>query len=298
MKRSNRHRYRSTPLWVPYLFLAPFVGSFAVFLIYPLIQSMTLAAQQTFGPQHTVFVAFDNFRHLFRDPLFFTALRNTVVYAGFSVALQLPLALGLALLLNRPDIRGRVFFRLIFFSPALVGAVFVGVMFGIIFQKRTGLLNIVLHHLIGFNLDFPWLQEYVMLALVLASLWMWTGFNMIYFLAALQNVDRDLVEASQIDGAGPWARFLHVVLPAIRPIAGFVLLLSLIGSFQLFELPYLLLGGGSGPDNRGLTIVMYLFQTGFQTGDLGYASAIGWVLAIILISLAVIQRRLSQSEAH
>ena len=137
-----------------------------------------------------------------------------------------------------------------------------------------------------------------MLALVLASLWMWTGFNMIYFLAALQNVDRDLVEASQIDGAGPWARFVHVVLPAIRPIAGFVLLLSLIGSFQLFELPFLLLGNGPGPDNRGLTVVMYLFQTGFQTGDLGYASAIGWVLAIILISLAIIQRRLSQSEAH
>ncbi len=290
-------RYHPFPVWAPWLFLAPFLATFAVFLVYPLFQSVALALQQTFGPRFSEFVFLANFRDLFADPDFYVALRNTCVYAAASVLLQLPLSLALALLLNRPDVRGRAFFRLIFFSPALVGAVFVGVMFGIIFQRRTGLLNIALNRLTGFDLDFPWLQEYVMLALVLASLWMWTGFNMIYFLAALQNVDHDLLDAAHIDGAGPWQRFLHVVLPAIRPVAGFVLLLSLIGSFQLFELPYLLLGNSAGPDNRGLTVVMYLYQTGFEVGDLGYASAIGWVLALILIALAVVQRRLSRAEA-
>lgn len=285
------------PRYTPYLFLAPFFCVFAVFLLYPLFQSVLLATQQTFGPRYRMFVGLDNFILLFQDPLFYTALRNTTVFAAASVFLQLPLSLGLALLLNRTDIRGRAFFRLIFFSPSLVGAVFVGVMFAIIFQKRTGLLNLVLNKLIGFPLDFPWLQEYVMTALILASLWMWTGFNMIYFLAALQNVDKDLMDAARIDGAGPWARFRYVVLPAIRPIAGFVLLLSMIGSFQLFELPYLLLNNTSGPENKGLTIVMYLYQQGFDTGDLGYASAIGWMLAIILILLAAVQRWLSKSEA-
>jgi ABC-type sugar transport system permease subunit len=284
------------PPATPYLFLAPFLAVFLVFLLYPLVQSVALAMQQTFGPRHTAFVFLDNFVHLLQDPRFFKALRNTVLFASASVLLQLPLSLGLALLLNRPDIRGRAFFRLIFFSPALVGAVFVGVMFAIIFQRRTGLLNIILHRLIGFDLDFPWLQAYVMPALILASLWMWTGFNMIYFLAALQNVDRDLVDAAEIDGAGSWGKFWNVILPAIRPIAGFVLLLSLIGSFQLFELPYLLLNNSTGPNDSGLTIVMYLFETGFNLGDLGYASAIGWMLAIILVALAMLQRRLSRGE--
>lgn len=292
----KRH-FSPYPRYTPYLFLAPFLCVFALFLVYPLLQSVVLATQQTFGPRYKMFVGLDNFILLLQDPVFYTALRNTTFFAAASVLLQMPLSLGLALLLNRSDIKGRAFFRLIFFSPSLVGAVFVGVIFAIIFQKRTGLLNIVLNKLIGFNLDFPWLQEYVMTALILASLWMWTGFNMIYFLAALQNVDNDLMDAATIDGAGPWARFRYVILPAIRPIAGFVLLLSMIGSFQLFELPYLMLNNSAGPENRGMTIVMYLYQQGFDSGDLGYASAIGWMLAVILVILAIIQRRLSRSEA-
>jgi ABC-type sugar transport system permease subunit len=284
------------PLWTPYVFLAPFLAVFSVFLVYPLFQSVFLSLEQTFGPQYKTFVFLHNYTELLRDPMFYKAVKNTAIFSCASVLIQMPLSLGLAIFLNRPDIRGRAFFRLIFFSPSLIGAVFVGVMFGIIFGKRTGLLNIVLNHLIGFNIDFPWLQEYVMISLILASLWMWTGFNMIYFLAALQNVDKDLMEASKIDGAGGWDRFVHVILPAIRPVAGFVVLLSIIGSFQLFELPYLLLNNSAGAEDKGLTIVMYLYQTGFETGDLGYASAIGWLLAIILIGLAVIQRRLSRSE--
>jgi ABC-type sugar transport system permease subunit len=295
MKRETP--YHPYPVWTPYAFLAPFLFVFLAFLVYPLLQSVLLAMEQTFGPEHHEFVFLYNFLQLIQDPLFWKALSNTAIFAAASVMLQLPLSLGLALLMNRPDVRGRAFFRLIFFSPALVGAVFVGVMFAIIFQKRTGLLNIVLHNLFGFNLDFPWLQVYIMPALILASLWMWTGFNMIYFLAALQNVDHDLMDAAKIDGAGPWQRFFSVILPAIRPIAGFVVLLSMIGSFQLFELPYLLLSNSSGADNKGLTVVMYLYQTGFDTGDLGYASAIGWALAVILIALSIIQRRLSRSEA-
>ena len=168
-------------------------------------------------------------------------------------------------------------------------------MFSLIFEKNTGLVNVVLHSVFpSFDLEFPWLQRYVMPTLIIAALWMYAGFNMIYFLAALQNVDKGLVEAAMVDGAGAWHRFVHVTLPAIRPIATFVVLLSLIGSFQLFELPYVLLSG-AGADNQGLTVVMYLYQMGWDQQDLGLASAIGWSLAVLLGVFAVIQRLVSKA---
>ena len=205
--------------------------------------------------------------------------------------MQLPVSLGLALLLNQSWLRGRILFRLIFFSPSLIGVAFVAVLFAPIFAKNTGLLNTMLYDLIPtFDPEFGWLDEYVMGALIVAAFWMYVGFNMVYFLAALQNVDRNLVDAAMIDGAGAWQRFLHVTIPAIRPVASFVVLLSLIGSLQLFELPYIMLHFGGGPNDRGLTVVMYLYQVGFESGDLGYACAIGWCLALLLLVVAVVQR--------
>jgi ABC-type sugar transport system permease subunit len=282
---------------VAYIFVAPFVVIFCMFMLWPLTQSVRLSTLQTFGPKSTRFVGAKNFAFLLQDPLFWKALKNTCVFAAGSLFIQLPCSLGLAMLLNRPNIRARALFRLIFFAPSLVGLVFVAILAALVFEKHNGLLNVVLHRAVGFDLEFPWLDNHVMLALIVAAFWMYVGFNMVYFLAALQNVSPDLIEASKIDGAGIWKQFLHVTVPAIRPVASFVVLMSLIGSFQLFELPYVLLNG-AGPNNQGLTVVMYLYQTGFQTGDLGYATAIGWVLAILLASLALIHVRFSRGEAE
>jgi len=281
------------PKWAPYVLVAPFVTVFAVFLAYPMLYSAVMAMQQTYGAKSSQFVYLDNFKFLATDPFFWKAVRNTFVFAAGSVFLQLPLSLGLAMLLNRPQVRGRVFFRLIFFSPALVGTVFIALMFGLMFN-REGLVNFTLHSLFsGFNPEYPWLEQFVMGSLILASLWQYTGFNMIYFLAALQNVSRDLTEAAMVDGAGPFARFLNVTIPAIRPVASFVVLLSLIGSFQLFELAWVLLNNSGGPNDAGLTVVMYLYQNGFVSFDLGYASAIGWALALLLMCFALVQHRVS-----
>lgn len=300
--------------WTSYVFVAPFVIVFCLFTLWPLGQSVRLSMQQTFGPRSATFVGTRNFQYLFTDPLFWKAVRNTCVFAAGSLFVQLPCSLGLAMLLNRPNLKGRAFFRLIFFAPSLVGLVFVAIIAGLVFEKHTGLLNVALHDSslfvvkkIGlfnaafperhvFDLDLPWLDRYVMPAIILAALWVYVGFNMVYFLAALQNVSRDLIEASMIDGASKWEQFRNVTIPAIKPVASFVVLMSLIGSFQLFELPYVLLSNGGGPDNQGLTVVMYLYQTGFQTGDLGYASAIGWVLAIALAGMAFVHRRLSRND--
>jgi ABC-type sugar transport system permease subunit len=291
----------------PWLFLLPFLAIFVAFTLYPLLRAMALAGQQTFGPAHTAWVGFDNFTALFGDALFWKALRNTAVFTLGSVFVQLPVSLALAMLLEAKGLRGKGLYRAVLFAPSLVGVSFAAVLFALMFEKRTGLINQGMHGAadalggatglpIAWDLDFGWLQQFVMAALIVAALWMYAGFNMLFFSAALQNVRQDLKEAATVDGAGPFARFIHVTVPAIRPVAGFVVLLSIIGSFQLFELPYLMLNGGAGPDNRGLTVVMYLYQVGFETGDLGYASAIGWTLTLILLGFTIGQRLLARSE--
>ncbi|MEO7719802.1 MAG: sugar ABC transporter permease [Capsulimonas sp.] len=280
----------------PYVFVSPFILLFAIFGVYPIVKSILLAFYATNGPKNQVFVGLSNFHYMFHDPDFWTAVTNTGTFALWSVFLQLPLSLGLALLLNQKWLRGQNFLRLAFFSPNLLGQVFVGVLFSQLFMVHYGLVNRILNALAPgvFSLDTKWLSDptYVMPAIVLTSLWLYCGFNMIYFLAGLQAVDRELYEAALVDGAGPWRQFLHITLPGIKPIAVFVLVTSTIGSFQLFELPYLLLGG-AGPKNSGLTVVMYLYQNGFQTGDLGYASAVGWTLAIGVLFISLIQMRIT-----
>ncbi len=278
--------------------LAPFLVLFVVFMVYPLIQSASLAMNQTYGPDTRIFVGSKNFELLFQDPVFWKAIRNTLLYTLGSLFIQLPLAFGLALVLNSRRLRGRSIYRLIFFSPQLMGLVFVSVLGALAFEKRAGLVNRSLAWLLNNQsfLEIDWLQAWIMPTLILISLWLYVGFNMIYFLAALQNVPASLLEAAEIDGAGPLNRLRHVVLPAVKPVATFVVLLSMIGSLQLFELPYILLQGNGGPNNDGLTIVMYLYQNGFELGDLGYASAVGWALALMLIGLALIQIKMVRKE--
>lgn len=300
MKTPPRQSVRSYPAWAPWFFLAPFAILFLLFVAWPLIRSLSLSLEQTYGPSTSKFVGLRNFSFLLHDPHFWKALRNTATFTLGSLVLQMPVALGLALLLNRPCLRGRAAFRLIFFAPSLVGLAFVALLVAQVFDKRTGLVNLALHALIpAWNLDYPWLEEHVMTMLILAGLWLYAGFNMVYFLAALQNVSSDLLEAASIDGASRWQRFWHVILPEIRPITSLVVLLSVSGSFQLFELPFIIYnatGNPGGPNESALTIVMYLYQTGFLVGDLGYASAIGWVLAVLLMTIALGQRWLARKE--
>jgi ABC-type sugar transport system permease subunit len=287
--------YRLQKNAAPYIFVAPFVVLFLLFGLYPLIKSFILAFYVTNGPKSASFVGIENFTFLLSDKNFHKALWNTTVYTLASVFLQLPLALLLAMALNSKWVRLRNFFRLSFFAPNLVGQVFVAVLFIVIFLPEFGLLNNVLNTLFGLPKSIKWLQnaELVMPALVLTSLWMYVGFNMIYFLAALQNVDQNLYEAAMVDGANAVQRFFAVTLPGIKPVLIFVLVIATIGSFQLFELPFVMLQQTAGPDNAGLTVVMYLYLNGFESGDLGYASTVGWTMAFILLTVSLVQLHLS-----
>jgi ABC-type sugar transport system permease subunit len=281
----------------PYWFLAPYLVVTALFTVYPLINAGILAFHQTNGPASRAFVGFDNFRYLWNDPSFWQALRNTTLFAACSLLVQLPLSMGLALLLNSGQGRARGLLRLLLFSPNLVGQVFVGVLFSVLFAPRYGLVNRFLQELVGWGLEQDWLQDpaLVMPAIVVTALWLYVGFNMIYFLAALQSVDKTLEEAARVDGASPFQVFWHVTLPSMRHVVVFVVVTSLIGSYQLFELPLALLSStnGRGPDNAGLTVITYLYDVGFVTGDLGLGSAVGWVVALIIFALSLLQIRLS-----
>jgi ABC-type sugar transport system permease subunit len=284
--------------FAPYFFLLPYFLVTLVFFLYPLIRATILAFYQTNGPARRAFVGWSNFTFVLHDPDFHTALKNTTIFAAFSIGLQLPLSLGLAMLLNTKSGRFKGFFRLAIFAPNLVGQVFVGILFSMLFTPRYGLFNRFLQALVGWGLEQQWLGDpkLVMPAIILASLWMYVGFNMIYFLAALQNVDQGLVDAAKIDGAGPFNIFWNVTVPAIIPVGTFVVVTSTIGSYQLFELPYTLLqnyDAGYGPQDSGLTIVGYLYRYAFDGGDLGTAAAVGWLLTFLILIVSLIQIRIT-----
>jgi ABC-type sugar transport system permease subunit len=280
----------------PYLFLLPFLLVFAVFLLYPLTRSMVLSLYSTAGPREAAFVGLGNYLFILRDIIFWKAVLNTVLFTACFLILQIPLALGLALLLNSKTVRFRNAFRFAFVSSHMVGHVFVALMFILLLAPRQGLVNRMVGGLlpwVGNELNWRGDSRLVLPALLLASLWLSIGYAMVYLLAALQAVDAELYEAAAADGAGPWSRFWHITLPGIRPMLTFLLMVGTIGAFQLFELPYVLFDPPTGPGGNALTIVMYLYQQGFEIGNIGYASAVGWVLVVLLVGVTATQLKLT-----
>jgi ABC-type sugar transport system permease subunit len=295
----SEHRLGTSGVWA-WAFLGPFLAVFSLFVLVPLAQSVWLSTTRTFGPSASSFVGLTNFVLIFQDERFYRAAWNTILYAALALVTQMPAGLALAMLLNHPRVRGKAWFRLAFFAPQLVGLAFLAVLCAAVFATERGLINVGLEAF-TFGLwpdGFGWLREHAMVTLVVATMWMYTGFQMIYFLAALQNVDASVLEAARIDGASAWDRFLHVTLPAIRPVAAFVVLLSILGSLQLFELPMILFWDSNFADERALTLVVYLYQAGFQQRDLGYASAVGWVLAMMLIGVTIAVRGLLKDNTR
>lgn len=283
--------------YAPYFFVAPFVILFLVFMLYPLGRSVVMSFYTYASPRTRRFVGLDHYAFFLQDPLLWLAVANTVLYTVMFLSLQIPASLGLALLLNSRRVRFRNAFRFAFFSAHLVGHVFVAVIFMLLLAQRHGLIPRALGAVYGPWGEIEWLGDpvFARLAIVLASLWLSVGWGMIFVLAALQGVERELYEAAEVDGAGRWSRFWHVTLPGIRPVLMFLIVSGTIGAFQLFELPYVIFlqqGGAAGPKWAGLTVVMYLYQRGFDVGDLGAASAIGWFLVAMIGGVALAQVRM------
>jgi ABC-type sugar transport system permease subunit len=271
----------------PYLFIAPFVVLFAVFMVVPLARSLWLSVHQTAGTT-TRSVGWANYAFLLQDRLFWLAVLNTVGYTVAFLAVQIPLALLLAMVLNSKRVRWRNLFRFAFFAPHLVGSVFVAVIFGMLLANN-GPVNNVIRSVAPLELNWIGSPLLARPAVVIAASWLSVGFGMIYFLAALQSVDRELYEAAEVDGAGRWSRFWHVTVPGIWPVLLFMIVTGTIGGLQVFELPYLLFNG-FGPGGAALTVVGYLYSW-VENGELGTAAAIGWLLAAAVILISIVQVR-------
>ncbi|GAA2694172.1 sugar ABC transporter permease [Streptomyces aculeolatus] len=287
--KAKRHRpRRSARRLAPYLFLLPAAALFAVFKLYPIGRSFFLSLFKSVDGVDR-YVGLDNYARLMDDPLFWTALRNTGIILVVQVPLMLALATGLAVALNSALLRARPVFRLGFFLPMITGLVAYGIIFSVLLNQQYGLANWLLS-LVGFG-EVPWLTDplWAQISLGLALTWHYTGYNAVILLARLQTIPAELYNAAAVDGAGTWQSFRHVTLPGLRPAILLTTVLSTIGTLQIFDEPYILTRGG--PDNATLTIGVYLYQNAFQYFDFGYASAIAYVLAVLIGVLGLIQFR-------
>jgi multiple sugar transport system permease protein len=268
---------------VGYIFIAPFMVGFVLWFLIPALTSLWMAFQNWNMIKPPEFAALDNFRSIASDTLFWQALKVTTIYTAVSVPLSMVLAFLLALLMNT-KVRGIAVFRTIYYLPGIVPAVANAVLWAWILNSEFGLLNAFLH-LFGVR-KILWLQdpEWALPALILMSLW-GLGGAMVIYLAGLQGIPNEFYEAAEIDGAGTWARLWHVTIPLMSPVIFFNLIMGIIGTFQIFTAGYLITNGG--PQNATLFYVLYLYRNGFQYLKMGYAAALAWVLAFIIVGLTV-----------
>ncbi|MFC3523668.1 lactose ABC transporter permease [Marinococcus halophilus] len=282
-----------TPKTFPYILVFPAVLLFVVFTVYPVISSFLLSFQASEGGVMS-FVGFQNYIRLFNDGLFYQSLINTFTILIIQVPIMITLAILLAVMLNSALIRFNGFFRVSFFLPSVTALVTASIVFIILLDGNYGIVNYVLST-IGLE-KVSWLNDpfWAKVSIMLVVTWRWTGYNMVILLAGLQNVSQDLYESASIDGAGKVRQFFYITLPQLKPVILFTVVLSTIGTLQLFDEPYILTNGG--PNNSTLTVIMYLYDQGFRYFDFGYASAIAYVLVIIIAVLSWIQLRLGSDR--
>jgi multiple sugar transport system permease protein len=268
------------------LFITPNLLVFGTFMFLPLAWTFVYAMQNklTFGPAH--YVGLENFRNLYHDPTFWRSLINTVGYAAISVPLELALGLGVAMLLNaRIPLRGM--FRTIFFIPVVISGLSSGIIVSWIFNEQVGVANKIAGYLGSGPLHWQSNPKLAIVTVILVTLWVSIGFNMVVFLAALQGVPREYYDASAVDGATAFDRFRHITLPGIRYSTLFLAVYGVISSFQVFDLVYSVTGGGPGESTNVLGL--YAYQSAFETRDTGYGAAIGVVLYLLIMSIMLLQ---------
>jgi arabinosaccharide transport system permease protein len=276
----------------PFVFLAPFMIVFLIFRIWPLIQAVEMSFQDVQGLQGNDWVGLENYQATFANPQFMTAMANTFVYTIVTLIILIPLPLALSALLDRGRTYKPLAWRIAMFIPALASLVVVSFIFRIVLAEN-GLLNSALG-----ALGLPpqaWLTtaSLAMPSLLIIATWRWVGVNMLYFNSGLVNISRELYEAAAIDGARATQVFRYITVPLLRPTITFVLIISVIGGFQLFVEPFLLWPGGTSPSNGGLSMGLLIYRTAFTSFKFGDAAAMGVVLAFIIFIVSLIVFRLA-----
>lgn len=272
----------------PYFFVFPFLISFVIFFAYPVVSTVIMSFQEVL-PGQVTFIGLENYKELW-NPTFLKAIRNSMVYTILTLIILIPLPLVLAVFLNSKVMFAKNMFRSITFIPALTSVVVAGIIFRLIFGQQEGaLLNSILG---SFGIEpIAWLNKAStsMFTLVVLATWKWMGINILYFLAGLQNIPRELYESAEVDGASTWRKFVHITLPLLKPISIYVFTISIYGGLSMFAESYMLYGSNKSPNNIGLTIVGYLYQKGIEQNNLGFGSAVGIVLLLITLIITFIQ---------
>lgn len=273
----------------PYVFVLPFILSFAFFWVYPLCSTITMSFQDI-KPTGTEWVGLKNFSKLMKDTVFHTAISNSFEYMIFTLVLLIPFPMLFAVLMDSRLVKAKGFWKACLYVPALTSVVISGTLFRLMFTEyETGQMNIITAAL-GLG-TFKWLKMKTtgLAALLIVCCWRWTGVNMLYFISGLKSIDTALYESAEIDGASAWQKFRYVTIPLLKPTTIYVLTISVYAGLAMFMESYMLWAGPDSPNNIGLTIVGYLYKRGIAKNQLGYGSAVGIVLLVIALAINIIQ---------
>ncbi|WP_139905577.1 carbohydrate ABC transporter permease [Clostridium thermarum] len=279
----NKNRYA-------YAFIAPYFIAFFTFGVYPIFYSIYLSFTKWGGTKASPkFIGLTNYERLIQDTTFYNSIKNTLIMWTANIIPQILFALFLAVALSSCRIKGKEFFRAIFYLPNLVTMASVGILFRFLLDWQTGALNSILMSLNIIKAPVNWLQEISATRGTVAFInwWMWFGNTMILLMAGIKTISDDIYEAAIVDGAGKWQTFKSITLPLLQPTMLYVVVTSLIGGLTMFDVPAVLTNGDGSPQGSILTMVMYLYNTAFKNYNFGYAGAIG-VGLFILILMAVI----------
>nr|WP_309122552.1 sugar ABC transporter permease [Paenibacillus sp.] len=259
-----------------------------LFYFYPMAQALIMSFQSGTGT-NLQFVGADNYARLLKDPTFLTAVKNTVIYLVIQVPVMIVLALFISVLLNDSKLKFKGFFRTAIFLPCVTSLVAYSVIFKYLFGT-DGLVNLMLMNLSIIAEPIPWITHpfWAKMTIILAITWRWTGYNMIFYLSALQNVDNSIYEAARIDGANAVQQFFKITIPMLKPIILFTSITSTIGTLQLFDEVMNITRGG--PGNATMSISQYIYNLSFKyTPDFGYAATVSYAIVLMIIVFSIIQ---------
>jgi multiple sugar transport system permease protein len=283
----SKKRKPSSEQSIAWLFLLPYLIFYLWFMLYPIYKGFIISLHKWAIGIEPEFVGLKNYTVMFKDRHFWEALWHTVYFVILSTPSLVIVGLVLALIINA-GLKGTTFLRSAFFLPYILSISVISSIWVFVLQPYTGLMNSILHKL-GVVQEVFWLSDanLAWFSILIATVWWTVGFNMILFLAGLQEIPDDLYEAARIDGASSRASFWHITLPSLRGVILLIVVLQTIASFKLFGQPWLMTRGGPGTATRPL--VQYIYETGFRANDMGLASAMSYVLFLVMILFAIIQ---------
>ncbi|MGA1804768.1 carbohydrate ABC transporter permease [Rhizobium sp. HT1-10] len=271
-----------------WFFVGPALVLIGLFMVYPILWSLFMSSQSGRGTM-IKFVGFGNIVRLANDPVFLRALTNTVTFFIIQVPIMIVLALALASVLNMPKLVGRGLFRTAIFLPCVTSLVAYSALFKGMFADE-GVVNSTLEAIGIIATPIPWLTDgfWAKVLIILAITWRWTGYNMIFYLSAMQNIDKSIYEAARIDGINAWGRFVYITIPLLKPVILFTSVISTIGTLQLFDEVMNITQGG--PSDSTLTLSLYIYNLTFKfIPNLGYAATVSYVIVVLVAMLAFVQ---------